>query len=328
MTMKTLGIMLALVASVMLSLAAGSHWLGPGAIWHALVSPAADNIDDLLIRSTRASRTSIAVVAGASLAVAGGLVQTITGNPLTSPGILGINAGALLALVVGASWLSWPTAAGGYLAAIVGAGLACGLVWAIAMRGGARGGPLRLVLAGAALAALFNAVSQALLVVDQQGLDAILVWMAGSVAGHPLAQVWPMMACALAVMVVGLPLARHLNVLAAGEATARTVGARVRHVQAAVILAVALLAGNAVAMAGSIAFVGLIVPHVARHLFGADHRRWLPGAAALGALLLLWADIVGRLVIQPREVPVGVTTTMIGVPFFIALVRRAGRADD
>ncbi|RJS94398.1 iron ABC transporter permease [Salinisphaera sp. Q1T1-3] len=325
MTTKAFGLLLAVICSALVSLAAGGHWLGPEAIWHALVMPEADNIDDLLIRGTRASRTLIALVAGASLAVAGGLIQTVTGNPLASPGILGINAGALLALVAGAGLLSLPLAGSGYVAALLGAGLTCGLVWLIAMQGAGRAGPLRLVLAGAALAALFNAISQALLVVDQQGLDAILVWMAGSVAGHSLTGVWPMLVGAVVVMALGVPFLRHLNVLSAGEQTARTVGARVRGLQAIALLATALLAGNAVAMAGSIAFVGLIVPHLARRLLGSDHRCWLPGAAALGAMLLLWGDIVARLVIAPREVPVGVAMTLIGVPFFIGLIRMTGR---
>lgn len=313
---------MALVASGLLSLMAGPTWFDPGTVWHALWSPSPTDIHDLLIRTSRVPRTLVALVVGASLAVAGGMMQTLTRNPLASPELLGINAGALFVVVVLVSL--WPTASfwAWYGGAFLGAALAAGLVWWVAMRGRAPAGPLRLILAGAALTALFQAFSQALLVIDQQGLDTVLYWLAGSVSGQPLATVWPLMLLALLTLGLACTLARGMNVLAAGDAIARGVGVRVHRLQAMMVLQIVVLAGASVAMAGNIVFVGLIVPHIARRLLSADHRILLPGCALLGAILLLLADVVGRVVILPREVPVGVMTALIGAPLFIGLVRR------
>ncbi|MCM2131926.1 FecCD family ABC transporter permease [Larsenimonas rhizosphaerae] len=313
-----------LLASLWLSLMAGAVWYGPSTVGHALLSASPTDVQGLVIRTTRVPRTLVALVAGACLAVAGGVMQTLTRNPLASPGLLGVNAGALFVMVMLVSL--WPGAGVSlwYGGAFAGAALAALLVWAVAMRGQASGGPLKLVLAGAAITALFTSFSQAMLVIDQQGLDTVLFWLAGSVAGRPLAEVTPLMGVALVALFACRPLARSMNVLAAGEAIARGVGVGVARLQLLMVVLVILLAGSSVAMAGNIAFVGLIVPHIARRLLPVDHRIWLAGCALMGATLLLLADVIGRTVILPREIPIGVMTALIGAPLFITLVRRQG----
>ncbi|WP_148252086.1 FecCD family ABC transporter permease [Aidingimonas lacisalsi] len=314
----------AMLGASLLSLMSGAYWFGPLTIWQALWSPSPTDVADLLIRTTRLPRTLVAMVVGASLAVAGCMIQTLTRNPLASPGLLGINAGALLVIVSLVSVWTVMSPWAWYAGALLGATLAAGIVWWVAMRGRSLSGPLHLVLAGAALTALCNAFSQALLVIDQQGLDTVLFWLAGSVAGRPLATIWPLISLALIAMLCVWPLARSMNVLAAGEAVAKGVGLRVYRLQAMMVILIVLLAGTSVAMAGNIAFVGLIVPHIAKGWLPVDHRAWIPGCALLGATLLLLADVVGRVVILPGEVPVGVMTALIGAPVFVALIRRQG----
>ncbi|MBZ9558627.1 MULTISPECIES: iron ABC transporter permease [unclassified Modicisalibacter] len=316
----------ALVGAVLLSLMAGARWLDPLTVGQALWAPSPTDVDALLVRTTRLSRTLVALAVGAALGVAGGIMQTLTRNPLASPGLLGINAGALFAVVVlvilGGALPGWLANVG----AFAGAALASLLVGWIAMRRPGESSPLRLILAGAALTALFQAFSQALLVIDQQGLDAVLFWLAGSVSGRPLADVWPLMLLALAALLACGPCLRPWNVLAAGEAVAIGAGVAVRRLQLVSIVLVVALAGSAVTMAGNIAFVGLIVPHVARRVSTPDHRHWLPVAALLGAILLLLADVAARTLILPGEVPIGVMTALVGAPVFMALVRRQGAA--
>ncbi|KAA0016968.1 iron ABC transporter permease [Salinicola corii] len=313
-----------LLLAMAVSLMAGSRWLGPEALWHALWSPSPTNVDDLLVRTTRTPRTLLAAVVGASLGVAGGIMQTLTRNPLAAPGLLGVNAGALFVVVMLVTLGGDLPAAVTHLGAFGGAALAVALVWGVAMRRGHSVGPLRLLLAGAALTALFHAFSQALLVVDQQGLDSVLFWLAGSVAGRPLAGSWPMLIVALIALVACAPFLRQWNVLAAGEAVAIGAGVAVRRLQLVSVALIVVLAGASVTLAGNIAFVGLIVPHLARRLATPDHREWLPLAAVIGAVLLLLADVAARTLILPREIPLGVMTALLGAPFFMWLVRRQG----
>ena len=200
MSLRTMLAIAGLAIAVVVSLMAGVHWSSPLQVWHALWSPSPTDVDDWLIRTTRMTRTLVALTVGAGLGVAGGIMQTLTRNPLASPGLLGVNAGALLVVVclatLGSGLPGW-LASGG---AFAGAALAALAVWAIAMRPAAPRGPLGRVLAGAAVSALVDAFSQALLVIDQQGLDTMLFWLAGSVAARPLTQVWPLMLVTLAVL--------------------------------------------------------------------------------------------------------------------------------
>ncbi|QOL14090.1 FecCD family ABC transporter permease [Dickeya dianthicola] len=314
-----------LLALAVLSLMVGPIWITPAQVLGALWHPDPLNVSHILVTSTRLSRTLIAIVVGASLAVAGALMQVLTRNPLASPGLFGINAGAMFLLIVCVSLFPNVAMTVWLWSAFAGAAAAGCLVWLIGTMGKGSLNPLRMVLAGAAITAMFAAFSQAMLVVNQEGLDTVLFWLAGSVADRELAAALPLMGYCLAALAGALLLSGQVNVLNAGEAIARGLGQRTGRIRLLMSLLVVALAGGAVAMAGSIGFVGLIVPHMARKLLPADHRWLLPGCALLGACLLLLADILARVVIVPQEVPVGVMTALFGAPFFILLLRRGGR---
>lgn len=317
---------LALVVLLALcSLTVGPVFIPPAQVVSALFHPDAMNVSHSIVTSTRLTRTAISVVVGGSLAVAGALMQALTRNPLASPGLFGVNAGAMFFLIVCAALLPSASPQFGQWSAFVGAALAGGLVWLTGTIGQGRLNPLRMVLAGAAITAMFAAFSQAILVVSQEGLDTVLFWLAGSVAGRDLTMVQPLLAGCLMALAATLLLAGQVNVLGAGEAIARGLGQRTGRIRLMMCILVVVLAGSAVAMAGNIGFIGLVVPHIARRLFPVDQRWRLPGCALLGAALLLLADILARIVILPQEVPVGVMTALLGAPCFLYLLRRGGR---
>lgn len=316
---------LAVLVLAGLSVMTGPVWIAPGQVLAAFWQHDALNVSHILVTSTRLARTLMAMLVGAALAVAGLLMQVLTRNPLASPGLFGINAGAMFLLIVCVSWFPALGMAVWLWAAFAGAALAGGLVWLVGTLGKGSLNPLRIVLAGAAITALFSAFSQALLVVNQEGLDTVLFWLAGSVAGRELNAVLPLMGYGVLALLAAMCLSGQINVLHAGDAIARGLGQRTARLRALMSLVVVVLAGSAVAMAGSIGFIGLIVPHLARTLLPADHRWLLPGCALLGAALLLLADILARVVILPQEVPVGVMTALFGAPFFIMQLRRGGR---
>ncbi|WP_020407123.1 FecCD family ABC transporter permease [Hahella ganghwensis] len=279
-------------------------------------------IDHIIITTTRLSRALTAIFVGSALAVAGALMQALTRNPLASPGILGINAGALFGIVLSATLFSVASLQYYVWIAFTGAGIAGGMVYCLGAIGRDGLTPVKLVLAGAAITALFVSFTQGLLVVNQEGLDSILFWLAGSVAGRSLEIITPVLPFITLMLVASLLLGRHINILISGEDVARGLGQRTVMMKWLMGLIVVGLAGSAVAIAGNIAFVGLIVPHMARAMFGTDYRWMLPGCAMLGATLLLAADIMARFLIMPQEVPIGVMTALLGTPFFIFLARR------
>ncbi|ACX88688.1 FecCD family ABC transporter permease [Pectobacterium parmentieri] len=314
-------LLLSIVASLML----GQTTISFGAVFNALFHYDPQQIDQILVLTTRLSRTVIAVVVGASLAVAGALMQALTRNPLASPGIFGINAGAMFSVVLLSSLLTFSSQVALAWTAYLGAAVAGVMVYALGTLGNARSSHLRIVLAGAAISALFISFTQALLVINQDGLDSMLFWLAGSVSGRNLSMLLPLLPYFVIALFLALLLARHLNILVAGDEIAKGLGQRTALVRALSGLCVIGLAGGAVAIAGNIGFIGLIVPHIVRRVLSADHRWLLPGCAIFGATLLLLADVVARLLIVPQEVPVGAMTVLLGAPFFIYLARRGMR---
>ncbi|WP_233964844.1 FecCD family ABC transporter permease [Pectobacterium versatile] len=314
-------LLLSIVASLML----GQTTISFGAVFNALFHYDPQQIDHILVLTTRLSRTVIAIVVGASLAVAGALMQALTRNPLASPGIFGINAGAMFAIVLLSSLFTFSSQIALAWTAYLGAAVAGVMVYVLGTLGNARSSHLRIVLAGAAISALFISFTQALLVINQDGLDSMLFWLAGSVSGRSLSMLLPLLPYFVIAIFLALLLARHLNILVAGDEIAKGLGQRTALVRALSGLCVIGLAGGAVAIAGNIGFVGLIVPHIVRRVLSADHRWLLPGCAIFGATLLLLADVASRLLIVPQEVPVGAMTALLGAPFFIYLARRGMR---
>ncbi|MEI7264152.1 FecCD family ABC transporter permease [Pectobacterium carotovorum] len=314
-------LLLSIVASLML----GQSTISFSAVFNALFHYDPQQIDHILVLTTRLSRTVIAIVVGASLAVAGALMQALTRNPLASPGIFGINAGAMFAIVLLSSLFTFSSQIALAWTAYLGAAVAGVMVYVLGTLGNARSSHLRIVLAGSAISALFISFTQALLVINQDGLDSMLFWLAGSVSGRSLSMLLPLLPYFVIALFLALLLARHLNILVAGDEIAKGLGQRTALVRALSGLCVIGLAGGAVAIAGNIGFVGLIVPHIVRRVLSADHRWLLPGCAIFGATLLLLADVASRLLIVPQEVPVGAMTALLGAPFFIYLARRGMR---
>ncbi|BAE75744.1 putative siderophore transport system permease protein YfiZ precursor (plasmid) [Sodalis glossinidius str. 'morsitans'] len=308
---------------MLLSLMVGARWILPSQVMAALLSPDALNVNHILV-TTRLSRTLMAVTVGASLAVAGVLMQALTRNPLASPGLFGVNAGATFFVILFSSLFSLHAPGGWLWSAFAGAAIAGALVWLIGNMGQGSLSPLRIVLAGAAITALFSALSQALLVVDQEGLDTVLFYLAGSLSERSLPLVLPLVGGCLAALLAAFTMAGQVNVLNAGDEIATGLGQRTGMIRALMSFIIIILVSSAVALAGSIGFIGLVVPHMVRKGLAIDHRWLLPGSALLGAGLLLLADMLARVVILPQEVPVGVMTALFGAPFFIMLARRGG----
>jgi iron complex transport system permease protein len=277
--------------------------------------------DHLIIRTVRLPRSLIAMFVGAAIAVAGTLMQGLTRNPLADPGILGINAGAVMAVVMTSFIFGTSSPIVYAWCAFLGAGVAAVTVYLLGSLG--RGGltPLNITIAGAALTAFLSSITTGILILSQRTLDEIRFWLAGSVAGSDFTlflQVLPYMAIGLVVaFVIGKP----ITTLSLGEDVARGLGQRTAWVKVTVAISVVLLAGSSVAAAGPIGFIGLVVPHIVRFFVGFDYRWILPYSAVLGAILLLVADIAARLLIKPQELPVGVMTALFGTPFFIYLAR-------
>ncbi|NJL36775.1 MAG: iron ABC transporter permease [Leptolyngbyaceae cyanobacterium RM2_2_4] len=275
----------------------------------------------LIISTVRLPRALIALLVGASLAVAGSLMQGLTRNALADPGILGISAGAALAIVTttfffdyaSAQIYAWVAFAGGAIAAIA--------VYILGSVGRSGMTPLKLILAGSVLAYLMSALTTGILILSQQTLDEIRFWLAGSIAGrdfHILLQVLPYV---LVGLILAFSMGKQITALTLGEDVAKGLGLRTGWIKAIVAVVVVLLAGSAVALAGPIGFVGLVVPHIVRFWVGVDYRWLLPYAAVWGAILLSLADLAARLIIKPQELPVGIMTALLGAPFFIYLAR-------
>ena len=302
------------------SLAVGAADISLGSIYTAFTA-FDGSTEHLIIRTVRLPRSLIATFVGAALAVAGAIMQGITHNPLASPSILGVNAGAAFAVVV-ATFIFGSSSLSVYAwFAFLGAGITAVMVYFLGSLG--RGGltSLNLTIAGAALTAFISSITSGILIISQRTLEEIRFWIAGSIAGRELdlfMQVLPYLGVGL---LLAFALGRQITTLSLGEDVAKGLGQQTAWVKIAAAVSVVLLAGGSVAIAGPIGFIGLIIPHMSRFLVGVDYRWILPYAPMLGAILLLVADTCARIVIQPQELPVGLVMPLIGAPFFIYLIR-------
>lgn len=316
-----------LSAAAMGSLAIGSRGVAATTILDALRGIDRSSYDAVVVLTGRLPRTLIGLVVGAALGLAGTVMQGVTRNPLADPGLLGVHAGAALALVGGIVLLGASSPAEYVWLAFGGAAVASVAVFLIGSRGPRGASPTSLALAGSAVTALLIGATSVLLLRSESAFDDYRRWTVGSFAGRDPAAIGSV----LPYLIVGAGLAlfsgRALNVMTLGEDVARALGQHVGRTQLAAGVTIVLLCGSATAIAGPIAFVGLAVPHAARLLTGPDFRWILPYAMLLAPLLLLAADIIGRLVAQPGELPVGVVTALLGAPLFIALVRRRRTAE-
>ncbi|MEH3054665.1 MAG: iron ABC transporter permease [Patulibacter minatonensis] len=316
-----LGVLLLVLLSAAASLAVGSKSVPLADVWTALTAP--DGSDaTAIVRDLRIPRTLLGLLVGAALGAGGAVMQGVTRNPLAEPGLLGINAGASLAVVLAISVAGVDAVSAYAGVALVGAGITAALVFALGGTG--RGGPtpIRLALAGAVLMTLLVSITSAILVFDARTLDEFRFWLVGSIAGRDAAVTAAVAPFVLAGLGLALASGRGLNGLALGDDVARSLGLEVARTRVVASAGFVLLAGGAVAAAGPIAFVGLAVPHLARLLVGPDYRWIVPYALLLGAVVLLGGDVLGRVVARPAELQVGIVTALFGAPFFIWLVRR------
>lgn len=324
--MKAAG--LAVVLMLLILCGAGSVMLGLTKVDWQMVVDAYTRFDGsnehLIITTARVPRTVVALAVGSSLAVAGALMQALTRNPLASPDLFGLNAGASLAIVLAISMFSVSAMHSFIWIAFLGAASAACAVYTLGSAGLGGLTPLKLTLAGAAMMAMFSSMTHGLLVINERALEDVLFWLAGSVEGRPLDLLAPVLPFLLAGWIGACLSAPALNVLALGEDVAKGLGQRTAYVKLSVWALVVLLAGGSVAVAGPIGFIGIVVPHFARTLVGPDYRWILPYSALLGALLLVVADVGARYVVMPEEVPVGVMTAAIGAPIFVVVARRKG----
>lgn len=271
---------------------------------------------------TRLPRTVLGLLVGAALAMAGLTMQAVTRNPLADPGILGVSAGASLAVVTGIAFFGLSGALGYLGFAIVGAAAGAVFVYAVGSLGRGGATPLKLALAGAATTAAFASLSSAILLPRVDLLEVYRFWQIGGIGGAT----WDRIEIVLPVLAAGalvcVMCARGMNSLALGDDVATGLGEHTGRTRIVASAGAVVLVGAATAVAGPIAFVGLVIPHVCRLLVGTDHRWLVPFSALGGAILLVGADVVGRIIARPTEVEVGILTALIGAPFFIWIVRR------
>lgn len=318
--------LLALIAlTALLSATQGEYRIAPLDVARAVLGlDTGDPNHALVVRSFRLPRVALAGLVGAALSLSGAILQGMTRNGLAEPGVLGVSQGAGLAAV--ALITLAPGAPGALLpwAALLGGSLTAAVVYLLAWRGGSS--PVRLILVGIGVSALATALTTYLTVLgDVTDVQRALLWLTGSVYGRDWEHVRSLGLWLLVLAPAALLGSRALNVLGLGEETARSLGQRVNLVRAALVAVAVALACGAVAVAGAIAFVGLVAPHAARRLVGPAHEALLPVSALLGALLLVVADLVGRTVIAPAQLPVGIVTAVVGAPYLIYLLLRERR---
>ena len=316
-----LGIALGLLSfAALLSLAVGARSIPLADVVDALLHTGSSQ-DEAIIRNLRVPRTLLGIAVGAAIGVAGALMQALTRNPLADPGLLGVNAGASAAVVIALS-LGLAGAASSVWFAFIGAAVASIAVYMIGTAGRGGATPVRLALAGTAITAALTALIYGIALTDIKLLQQYNFWSVGALGGRGRTQLDAVVPFIAIGLFIALALARALNALALGDDSARALGTKVGLTRIGGAVAVVLLCGSATAAAGPMYFLGLTVPHAARALCGPDQRWILAYSAVLGGALMLVADVIGRVIVRPSEMPAGVMMAVIGTPLFIALVRR------
>lgn len=304
------------------SLAVGAKSIPVGSVIDAFLANDPTNTDHLIVRELRLPRTIVGIAVGAALGVAGALMQGVTRNPLADPGLLGVNAGAAFAVVL-AIWLFGLTSILSLVwFAFIGAAITSVVVYLLGSMGRGGANPVRLALAGAALSALLASLTGAITLLDQATLDQFRFWVVGSLAGRDQTIATQLAPFIIVGLLLAVAVTRQLNALALGEEAARALGTRIALTRVVSVLSITLLCGAAVAAAGPIGFVGLVIPHVVRTWFGPDQRWLVPACGLAGPTLLIFCDIIGRIIARPGEVQVGIMTAALGGPAFVVLVRR------
>ncbi|EES71984.1 iron(3+)-hydroxamate import system permease protein FhuB [Paenibacillus sp. oral taxon 786 str. D14] len=310
-----------LLFAISLSISVGAADIKLATVWDALFHFQAEQTQHQIIMELRLPRALAAAMIGAALAVAGAIMQGMTRNPMADSGLLGLNSGAGLALAICFALMPGTPFLLTMLYSFIGAGLGAGLVFGIGSltKGGLS--PVRLTLAGAAVSMLLTAISEGIAIYFKIGQD-LAFWYAGAIAGANWLQIKMVSPWVFAGLLCALLLSRSITLLSLGEEVATGLGQRTGLIKVLGMIIVLILAGSAVSIVGAIGFVGLMVPHVARFLVGVDYRWVIPSSALLGSLLMVFADILARLVHPPHETPIGALIAVIGVPFFLYLAMK------
>ncbi|MBK1787314.1 FecCD family ABC transporter permease [Prauserella cavernicola] len=320
---RTIGlgfVLAALVAAVLASLAFGANALSLGDVWQVLWDRDRSEAA-IIVWTQRWPRTIVAILVGAAFGVAGALIQALTRNPLADPGILGVNAGAGFAVTLGVGVFGLSGITGYIWFAFIGAAAATFVVYLVGSAGRGLVSPVTLVLAGVALGAVLNGFATFLTLIDPETFQSIRDWGLGSIARTSLDDTLAVVPFLVVGLVLAVLLSGALNSIALGDDLAASLGTKVVRTRVLGVLALTLLAGGATALTGGLAFVGLMVPHIVRWFVGPD-QRWIIVCSALTApVLVLTADVLGRVIARPGEVEVGILTAVIGAPVLIALVR-------
>ena len=324
-TRRVLGLVAAIITLIVViaaSLAIGARDMPLSEVLGAFFAPNGSD-DQLVVLELRLPRTVLGILVGMGLGLAGGLIQALTRNPLADPGILGVNAGASLAITIGVAFFGISSITGYIWFAFGGALIATVGVYIIGSAGRSRSvDPIRLTLAGVAVAAVLTGLTKAILLTNERAFDAFRSWDVGAIAGRDFDTISAILPFIVIGTVLALALSHSLNAVALGDDLAASLGTSVNRTRVLPILAVTLLAGAATAAAGPIGFIGLMIPHIARWIVGPD-QRWILGySVVLSPILLLASDVIGRVVMKPGELQVGVVTAFVGAPVLIALVRR------
>ena len=310
-----------LFAACLASLYVGAQDVSIATIIESLTAYDPENVQEMIVRTLRLPRLLAALLCGASFAVAGALMQGVTNNPMASPSILGINAGSGFGLAVFMILFPQGGLSVSLLFSLAGAGLATLAIFILAQAKGAGRGPVFLALAGTAIGAVFGAVTQAMTVYFEVAQD-LSYWTAGGISGVRMEQALFILPWTFAGLLLAMGIARSVTLLAFGEEVAIGLGSKIQRIRALAGITVLILGGSAVAVAGPVGFVGLVTPHIARKIVGIDYRKVIPLSAILGALLVVVADIAARTIHPPFETPLGAVTALVGVPFFLWLIRR------
>ncbi|MFE3829778.1 FecCD family ABC transporter permease [Streptomyces sp. NPDC059092] len=311
-----------LVVAVWASLAFGSGDAASGDVLRALFAQDLSEKAQLIVWEERVPRTVAGLMAGVALGLAGAVMQGVARNPLADPGILGVNAGASVAVVTAIGLLGFGSPSEYIWFGLLGAFAATVLVYSVGSLGRDGATPVKLALAGAATSAILGSVTTAILLTDRQVFDRFRFWKVGSLAGRDAELLWQALPFIAVGVVLAMALGPRLNTLSLGDDLARALGQRVGTARLVSAATVMVLCGTATAVVGPIAFVGLVVPHAARMFTGPDYRWILPYSALLAPVLMLVSDIVGRLIARPGEVQVGIVTAVLGAVPFVILVRR------
>jgi iron complex transport system permease protein len=309
--------------SIGVSISYGATSIDLHTVWQSVFQFDADNQSHHVIRELRIPRALAAVLAGAFLAVSGAVMQGMTRNPLASPSIMGVTDGAAFMLVIMLAFFPAVPNIGSTFASFIGAGIAVTLVFLVGSFSGTGLTPVKLALAGVAIGTLLRSLSSVLALHFQLEKD-IGFWLAGGLDGAGWGSVQMLFAAGLAGMFLALIISKSITVLSLGDDLSTGLGQNNTLIKIAGIVVVLILTGAAVSVAGAVGFIGLIIPHISRFIIGTDYRWIIPASAVFGALLLVNADLVARMINAPFETPVGAITSIIGVPFFLYLARGSG----